>query len=181
MDALPLIIVCIVAILEAVLSGSWNRAYFDFGLPLLRLQIAVPAMAGIPSAKELERYVATSDGSPLVFCRVSEHRIFFREIVWSIGERLSYAPVMRGVLTFDPIGAKVRLEGIANWSPIFLLVLAAIHPVIYSHPILRWTGPVILLFFAATYVRQLRLYRDVARFASSRWSGTSLEGRGSGS
>lgn len=113
-----------VFVAEVVLSMTWNRWYFTFGVPIFIRRIDRPRGLADVSLEELEKSSATAAGAPLVFRRLDERAIAFREKPF--GGLLHYAPLMRGVMRAPEAEAAIVVMGLMNWTFIALLTAFAI-------------------------------------------------------
>ena len=173
MEAAPIAILIAVAIIESILSLSWAKLYFTTGIPVFSRELnAFSPGAPVPTAEELSARLARSKYPPLIFHDLGGNRFAFREKAWTGFSRFTYTPVMRGLLAFDPLQAKVRVTGRANWFTL-LFSLA------FLLPFLSWHTPVLallpfLLFLvgllALIYRIQAGRFTEAATAAVNAWS-----------
>src|SRR4029079_2550212 len=129
-----------VALIETILSLTWNRFYFTIGVPILRIDLqAFSPGAPVPTSAALEVRVAESRFPPMVFRQLASDSYGFRERAWGGFLRFSYTPVMHGLLQFDKLGARVRFTGLLNW---FVVVFTAVFVLPFT---LRWPVPLAAL------------------------------------
>src|SRR5262245_34543204 len=114
------------AIIEALLSATWNRAYFSIGFPLFFTEVPVAqAPLPTPTAANLEHHAKGDSFTPLAFHRGTGNTLFFRERLLDFALRIHYTPVMHGKIVFDHQRAIVAVTGLANWFPLLFLAFAA--------------------------------------------------------
>jgi hypothetical protein len=166
------------AILEGILSATWNRIYFSVGLPVFVTEVPVAhAPQATPTAAEIERLFKDGLLVPLTFHRGSANAVFFREKLIDFSVRLRYTPTMHGRLVFDHQKATVTVLGIANWfSLLFLGVAAFLAP---RSPFMRAFALFAISLEVSIYALQFSRFRRVATSAAARWSeDTSTDLRG---
>jgi hypothetical protein len=156
-----------VAVLETILSMTWNRLYFSVGIPIFREDRVLnqPSQAP-PTSGRLEKLVAKSAFPPFAFRPIGENLFAFRERGWSGSWRLHYTPVVHGNLLLDPTSARLRVAGLANWFAIAFLAFGIIGS-------LSFREPVFLIFLiglsVGIYAIQAKRFREVAAAAAEEW------------
>lgn len=166
MNSWPIYVVLGIGLLELVLSLTWSRFYISKGIPIFFYEVHLNQPGAVPpQAGAMEDLASRSTGASLQFRQLEEDRLAFREQIWHMGPR-RYTPLMHGVLTFDTMGARVQVTGLANWyAPAFLIGVLAIDPHLRT--------PLFLGFFAiimvVCYFLQASCYREVAKAAAGAW------------
>jgi len=158
-----------VAVVELALSGTWNQFYFSTGLPLFRAEVSLPRTQGEPpGAERLQGALQSKWLATLLFRKVSPDTMAFREK--AIGEyfRLSYTPIMHGLVRFNRSGASFSVTGYANWTGLALIVYVLSLSIAYGK---TWWS-----FFAlfgvvggVCYAIQARRFRGVANAVEESW------------
>jgi hypothetical protein len=160
----------LVALAVDVISGlTWWPDYFRIGLPLfVRGQPYTVAVPALPGSKALADRFSGSWVLPLVFRRLSPTEIAVRESFWGGFFRVTYSPLVHGILEINEVSREIRIVGRVNFLPLALVaVLAA--------PIVTQTGPanlfsIVLLvllvagpLLAVQYVRYGRVVKEALR------------------
>ncbi|MCP5519123.1 MAG: hypothetical protein H7A45_17910 [Verrucomicrobiales bacterium] len=117
--SLPFIIaVCVVAVIEILLSSSWNGFYYRFGLPVFRSRMSRTDLNRLSSRWLTQQHLHVYP-LPLRFMRLGQTAIAFRE---GIGP-LHYTPIMHGVIRRNR-GRQpgTSIVGYLNWTPALLLL-----------------------------------------------------------
>ena len=111
-------------IVEAILLGSWVRGYYRMGLPIFRRRaFAMAGVNALPDISFLQERFRSKLLPPLRFRTLDPGEIAFREQVFH-ARIVSYTPVMRGLIRFDPSTNEVVITGLLNWSiPVIATVL----------------------------------------------------------
>lgn len=108
---------------DIVLTTRWNRAYYTLGLPIFIRRIHKPGgIAELPLA-DLEKSSVTAAGPPLLFKRLDNDVIAFREKVFA--GALHYIPIMHGAIRYDAAEGVARVTGIVNWFVIAFIACFA--------------------------------------------------------
>ena len=155
-DVLAFVALVVLALIELVLSGSFSRPYFRFGIPIFIVRL--PARErGLPDFEErLESEFSSGLTPPLVFRRFSPTEVGFRERAfgWRV---FSYTPVMHGLIRLAPSEGTVYVIGWLNWfTAAFVAALIAFSQLEPIFPIFA-AGVIVLI-----YIIQSRRYRAVA-------------------
>ena len=167
LQLLPIAVVLVVGIVEAVLSLKWNWTYFSVGIRIFhRILPVLDPKATTPSEESLEAALHESAFPPLAFWLLERDRFAFREKIAG-GLRLGYAPVMRGNLRLQRRGARVEVIGLVNWYAVAFLGAAAYSLIPFRSPIFLILAVVVLLLI---YAIQFRRFSQVARETATEWS-----------
>ncbi|MCS3747630.1 hypothetical protein FHY18_003241 [Xanthomonas arboricola] len=147
----------VVMVIEGVLSISWNRLYFGWGLPVFRRRIPASRQAlDCFSLAQVEHALEQSRWPELRFHPLSGHVYAFRETFLVIVGPV-YPPIMRGRIAVDRRQREITITGDCSWTVVYatvgILVPAAI------------VMPGVTLMFAAllgvAYLLQRRRFIDV--------------------
>ncbi|HVJ38601.1 MAG TPA: hypothetical protein VM687_12465 [Stenotrophomonas sp.] len=147
----------VVVLIEALLMLSWNRSYFNWGVPLFQRRIAAPAedLSRLPFNWLAGDYPPAT-WATLVFEPLSATTCGFRETLL-MPRGPGYLPIMRGLIVANPRRREVRVVGWCNWS-----VLLIAGPLVWG----LFLKPVPALFLlgilAASYLVQRRRFQNVA-------------------
>ena len=108
-------VLILVAGLELLLSGTWNSAYFRFGVPLFRYSVEhrVP-VTRLPDASGLMSALPKSGYVPLRVHELDPVTYAVREAFWGGMSKIYYTAIMRWVLELSADGS-IRIVGKANW------------------------------------------------------------------
>jgi hypothetical protein len=155
-----------IALAEMLLSGTWARWYFRLGIPIFRREYESRAYAGeLPTAEALAEPLANSVFPAIVFRSFGDGLYGFRERAWPPSFRLSYTPIMRGIVRFDGTSSRVVVLGMANWFPLA-----------FAYLWLSFVGSDsgFALFFVALlgaiYAIQAARFRNVGMAAAEAWA-----------
>jgi len=175
-DAWAFGVLVAVAVVEIVLSLRWNKAYFSTGIPIFRQELSAQSpKPELPSSQRMEDRLSKSAFPPLQFRQLDSDDMGFREKAAGAWLRLSYTPVMHGLLRFDRSGARLEVIGFLNWF-VLVFVLAGIMAAF------SFQAPVFLVFLvgvlALIYMIQAKRFRQVATYALQEWNAVSREGAG---
>ncbi|KLD71120.1 hypothetical protein [Xanthomonas pisi] len=112
----------VVMVIEGVLSISWNRRYFGWGLPVFRRRIPASREAlDCFSLAQVEQALAQSRWPELRFHPLSEHVYAFRETFLVIVGPV-YPPIMRGRIAVDRRHRQITITGHCNWTVVYVVV-----------------------------------------------------------
>jgi hypothetical protein len=115
--------ILLAAVADVVLTTRWNRAYYTFGVPIFIRRVHKPGGIGDLPLDDLEKALATAAGPPLLFRRLDNNVIAFREKVF--GGVMHYIPIMHGVIRYDAAEGVARVTGIVNWFVIAFIACFA--------------------------------------------------------
>jgi hypothetical protein len=152
-----IVLVLAVLVAEVILSMTWNRVYFTFGIPIFIRRIDRPRGLDDVSLDELPRSAATVAGAPFVFRRLPSGAIAFREKLF--GGMLHYAPLMRGVIRHNAGEASVVVTGLINWTAV---ALVAFFVVLLGRGAID-VAPYFLVAFGILYLIQSLRYSRIAK------------------
>ncbi len=162
----PLLLV--VALLEIILSVSWNRLYFTVGVPVFSYEVPrTISTYGRKSHSELENAIPESKYIPLKFRRLSENVVGFQESSWPSFTKITYTAVMHGNLKYTDRGI-VKVTGLVNWFPVvfsisfcFLTIgTGSNSPIAYVFPLF------LVAILTWIYVVQKKRFIEVAEIAA---------------
>jgi hypothetical protein len=159
-----------IVVAELLLSWSFNKFYFTFGIPLFRREITCAAGETTPlSAEQLELRMPSTVYYPLSFRQLDEARFGFRERFWSGSFfKLHYTPLMHGLLAFDHNTKQVRVTGFANLS---VIAFVAFFVVTFSKlDDLVLFGVFLVGLLAVLYSIQASRFGKVAQIAADSWA-----------
>lgn len=158
-----------VALVETVLSLTWNRPYFLLGVPIFRREVLSTGGVGpLPTPDQLKQGLSRSVFPVIGFRVLDDSRYAFREVRGG-GLRFGYTPVMRGVLLFDRANHKVVVLGMLNW---FTLVFTVAFIAVARPMNDTWLGNAFLVVILATiYWMQHRRFVQVSKAALALWEG----------
>ena len=166
---MPLVLLALV-MAEIGLLLAMNRAYYSVGVPLFRKRVPVHYVASSPpDPAALSGALSKSVFLPFLFKRLDGTEVGFRE---ALGVRslfkVSYPPLMHGLVVFDSASRQVVVTGYAN-----LWMCALIVYVGKQFVVARDLGLTIffLVFVAVCYGLQARRYGRVAKVAAEEWQG----------
>jgi hypothetical protein len=154
-------------LLEFVMSGTWWAGYFRYGLPLFVKTVGTVEVDHI-SAEWLTEHYAHSSLAPLLFKRLSNSEIAFRESM--MPRLMHYTPLMHGIIRFDSASRRTVVVGYANWTVMVLFVIFIAAD--FSKSVdkgVNWSLAIFLLgLYVALYVIQFRRFRRVAKLITER-------------
>ncbi len=159
------------AILEIILSARWSPFYFTAGITIYRRIIAVsPDAVQTFSTDQIEAALPSSGRrAPILVRRIGINRLAFREKLFYIG--IGYSPVMRGLITCNPVSGKVEIIGFLNWYILFFvgsfLLFLLISPFDSSGIIIALCMAVLLAYI---YSMQKKRFREVEDTLLKLWS-----------
>lgn len=168
MSSLNMTLLFVLFLVEALLTWRFNRFYFTVGLPLFKTEHRSDLTSkAIPSAEQLIACMPNSSFQSLVFSQIDSTRFAFRESAWARFPRISYTPIMHGLLSFDGDTGRIRVVGLANWLPsVFLALVVVGIPMQDSFPFVAFLIGTLLLIYAIQFKR----FREVATLAAACWS-----------
>lgn len=159
-------------IIEAFLSGTWNRVYFTLGLPIFVMRVPTELRhSNIPPLSQLEEHLCSTVLSSLVFREFEQNTYGFREKFFEFGLRLRYPSVMHGMLFFDFNNNQVVVKGYANWFMLFFSLIWVGGALLQYEPLYA----LIMIFvytlgMALFYSLQYDRFSKVTKFAAEAWS-----------
>ena len=166
-------------LVDTILSATWNKAYFTFGIPIFVKRIPVALQhSNIPSVRQLEARFYSTWTSSLVFKEIDLHTYGFREKFFEF--RLArHLAIMHGILVFDRNNGEVVVKGFVNWF-ILSISLIWLSSVLYefvffmnSFPFFPLIALGFILFFIVLmgllYLTQYYQFSKVAAFAAETW------------
>ena len=158
---LPFIAIGVLALAEFFIARAWTPAYFRYGLPLFRMRVHGVRLD--PAAEERIGKVADQRASMIVFQRLSESEIAFREKGRS-APSFRYTPILHGLLRYVPEEGATYVIG---WANLFFLAAAGVMGYIFFSAS-RWHRPWELTFwflfiFGIMYGIGVWRYRMVAK------------------
>ncbi|QBH02112.1 hypothetical protein [Xanthomonas oryzae] len=119
-------------VIEGILLITWNRPYFNWGLPVLTRRIAVTRDAlTCFSLAQVENAVEPSRWPELRFHRLSENVYAFRETFLFVGG--VYPMIMRGRIVIDRRRREIIISGFCNWT-VVMMVLGFLVPAAIIKP-----------------------------------------------
>ena len=118
--------VFLIAILELIVSGTWQKFYFTSGIPIFKQSIRLSSPAEL-SVDSLNEQFQGGWCDPLRFREISRHNIAFREALFHFSFfKMNYTPVMHGLIRYDERSKELHVIGFANWfAPLFIIVFIA--------------------------------------------------------
>ena len=108
----PFLAVAAVALVEFFVARAWTAAYFRFGLPLLRMRL--PGVRLEPTTEGRLMAVADRNASLIVYERLSESEIAFRE-KGRASVTFRYLPVLHGLVRYSPEEGATYVIGWMNY------------------------------------------------------------------
>ncbi|APP75484.1 hypothetical protein [Xanthomonas vesicatoria] len=112
----------VVIAIEGVLSITWNRMYFGWGLPVFRRRIPASRQAlDCFSLAQVEHALDRSRWPELRFHPLSEHVYAFRETFLVIVGPV-YPPIMRGRIAVDRRQREITITGSCNWTMVYIVI-----------------------------------------------------------
>jgi len=152
-------IVIVVLFVELILSGSWNRFYFTFGLPLfVRRAQCDNQLLDDALIAALNKEFAGSVGPDIVFNRLGPALCAFREKLFQF-TLFTYTPIMHGIIVYDPRTSQASVIGHANW---FFVAFVAVFISMSAS-----AGEMLVVIFGVVgviYFVQARRFRSVSEF-----------------
>lgn len=120
---LTVALVFIIAIAEQVLSALGARWYFKLGIPIFRKTVRLGGEISVPMATSfLEGIIPSSSYARLLVRQVDANEFAVREKVFDFS-RGGYTPVMRCLVTLDPIKREATTLGLLNAYPVVFSVM----------------------------------------------------------
>ena len=150
------------AIAEIILSARWSPLYFTCGITILQRNITIKSTATrLPDAAQIEAALPPCGRkAPMLVHRITDDRLACREKLFHPG--IGYSPVMRGLITRDPVSGEIRVRGLLNWyillfssSFLFFICISPPDPANIIIPLCM------LVLLAYIYWMQSRRYREV--------------------
>jgi len=161
------------AIAEIIMSGRWLPFYFRNGIPLYLKSFQVMEPPTL-SADDLSRKFSSGIAAPIIFHRIRNDEIGFREKAFSF-RLFNYTPIMHGLIHVDQSKYTVKMVGYANWTTIIFPI--AFLSIDYSFSQRQPTHPPTTLFlvaiFAVLYLIQFIRFNRVFKFLEDKFSGKS--------
>ena len=116
------------AFLIDVLAGlTWWPPYFRIGIPLfVRKQPFQQALPELPDVAELTEKFSGPWVMPIRFERLSSTQIAVRESFWGGFFKLTYTPLVHGLLEVDTHARELRIVGRANAFSLMFIIFFAI-------------------------------------------------------
>ena len=164
----------VVAIVEMILSGTWSRLYFSYGVPVFSYE----PDSKKPSAKTLDSEILENSLQvgkyvPIKLRQFSSQLFGFREAAGGGFGKLSYTPVMHGKLLIQDNG-QIRVVGLVNWFTVTFSILFVGVPIQWGqgHPI-TFIFPVFLFgLLGWIYITQRKRFIELAEAAAAQTSAT---------
>ncbi len=145
-------------LLELLLQGFWNAAYWGAGIVVFKHSLPAAAAARNQLALgSLQHDVDPAGWLPLAFHALPDGSMAFRER-WGASFARRYYPVMRGRIIVDAWRRQVRVLGLCNWN-VVAIALSSV-PVAVAHPA---SAALLLLLplFGVSYALQRRRFMAV--------------------
>src|SRR5262249_5725783 len=154
-------IIFLLMVVEVILILTWNSWYYRTGIVVLR---AVRAGTGSDATASDLRPIASDKRSPqLRFKEIGKSCYAFRETP-SLGFKIPYLPVMRGVLTCDRQKRTVEVKGLFNLS----IILLVASPLVWTSKGPEfWIAALFAAWAALSYAIQRTRFRQVATEAAN--------------
>jgi hypothetical protein len=161
-------VIVVIAIVELIVSGTWQHFYFTTGIPLFKKSAILSGPPELSAGLLNERY---SGGlwAPLRFRQMSPHEVAFREAFLCF-RLMNYTPVMHGLVRYDESMNELQVIGLANWfAPLFIVFFIA-----FAWSFSGSGGEIALMFtvfpiglFALLYFIQFKRFNGVFKALSS--------------
>ncbi len=121
-------VMMLVAVAVDLLAGlTWWPSYFRIGIPLfVRRQPFPQAVPVLPGSTALAESYSNSWVVPILFRRLSSTEIAVREAFWGGFLKLTYTPLVHGLIEADPIAREIKIVGRANAFPLVFLAAFAV-------------------------------------------------------
>ncbi len=154
---------------EAILSGRWNKFYFEFGVPLFKKTIntkKIGLKSNVIAHNMNVQFKGTGYTSSLYFKEIDKNTIAFREKMFELS-LFSYTPLMHGKIFLNPNNSNIQVTGLSNWFPIAFGILwySALGPNIsLERDFVFIVAPVII--FGVIYVIQRNKYIKLCEYLS---------------
>src|SRR5271157_4795365 len=153
-----LLILVVLILFEAVMSLTWNSAYFRHGVVLFHKEAQFRSgHRTLPmSADAIEsEFDQASSGQKMLFREVAPGMIGFREKWFNFRfTAFRYSPVMHGIIVTDTTSGKYVVKGIANWTVFFVFAYSIWLSA--PHLLTSWNG---LILPVALIVISFVIYR----------------------
>jgi len=147
--------------------------YFTKGIPIFRRQAnSGSTINALPSADQLESATGSGIYTRIAFRQLDGSRFAFRERILSGFFKLTYTPIMHGLLEFDRDSGQVRVTGFANWFPVALVTVFAFN---LPQSEIGIFAAFLLGLLVLIYALQARRFSQVATAAAARWCSTADE------
>jgi hypothetical protein len=125
--AVFIILILVAIAIDMFSSLSWWPPYFRIGLPLFVRSAPLPQVSPVlPGSAELAERFSGSWVIPILFKRLSSNEIAVRESFWGGFFKITYTPLVHGLLEADPLARKVKIVGRANVFPFVFLAFFAV-------------------------------------------------------
>lgn len=153
-------------LIELLLSATWSKFYFRFGIPIYGRTVPVPETFPwqLPIST-MKAGVARRFWPVVKFSGISEERCGFRETFLAGFDpfRLRYFPIMRGAIVLDMARRRIRVVGLCNWYALLAVIL------IFGPAMLRDTrvAPIVLVLLGGSYMLQRARFNHVAETVAS--------------
>ena len=132
-----------VAIIEMILSGTWNVFYFRSGFPIYRRERrGIPIPSPITDAEKIESLIPESKCPKLLFRKADKNFFIFRERAFQLFG-FNYTPIMHGNLIIDPLRGQIEVIGRLNWFVLIFSIVVAGIPMYWEYGV-----PVGFIFLA---------------------------------
>jgi hypothetical protein len=155
----------IVAVVEIILSSTWNAFYFRYGLPIFRRSYdTISGHYNVPSVEELEAALKSRFSHSVVFKQLDSHEYAFREKAFEF-TWFHATPVMHGLLSWHPESGKVTIVGRVNW---FIVAFTVIWFSMVRH-IFDFIFIFFVLLVGLLYFIQAKRFEKVGKIACEKW------------
>lgn len=126
-------VIFVIAIVEMILSGTWCRLYFSYGVPVFSYEPdSRNPLAKTLDSEILEKSLPVGKYVPIKLRQFSSQLFGFREAAWSGFGKMPYTPVMHGKLVMQDNG-QVRVVGLANWFTVAFSIVFVGLPIQWGH------------------------------------------------
>ena len=176
----------IIWVVEMILSATWHKIYFTFGMPFFVFRIPVKNHhTNIPSCTLLEGNFKSSGlirNTSLLFKEIDLNTMGFRESLLQFGRNYS---IMHGLLIFDEKNGQVIVKGFFDWVFLYFSLLWIIGgPLIWLLGLMSSGEPMLeepiwfvalgysIMFIIVGVFSSIDYFRfsRVAKFAAEAWS-----------
>jgi len=179
----------LLAMIEAIQSGTWNKRYFTTGLLIFSKRIPTESQHNdIPSYSQLERRFHSSSNwtRSLAFRPIAANTYGFRHEALFEFRPTRISQLMHGMLFFDSENSEVVVKGFAPWSAVCFPLLG-FGVLAYQVVFVRGSAPLsavailgaaailFALVLGSLYRAEHSRFSNVATFASQAWSREYLE------
>ena len=120
------ILIFIIVIIETILSGTWNRYYFLYGIPIYSKELEISDLNKI--SQEIIHFIDTMDTvngfSKYKGKRLDESTFAFRKKMITVGFFRNDFENIHGTISIDSESRTLKIKGCAGYSfPIFMLYI----------------------------------------------------------